>query len=408
MADALFRTEVIEARRHRLAGTVIAAVPPSSRLYTWIVATVAVIALAVLLFASYASTANVRGVVAYDAGIARVTSNVSGDVRALLVKPGAEVAAGAALIALSTAQGTRGLATQLAQVDSQIGEIDRQVTLAATTEATDEQALRQQRAALIDSVASLSRQRSIADSQIRLGTQGVGRYVRLARQGAGTQRQVDDARSDLLSHRAAQESLGERLIDARGKIAAIGIQLEQRRLEGDKARSLLLAQRAALIGQREDLQRADHIVIAAPVSGNVSDISAEIGQHVLPNGSLATIVPRGSRIETWLYAPSNAIGFVQPGQRVRLRFDAYPYQKYGWGSGTVLAISRSAIDPANVDVAIRPAEPAFRVRVSIDSMGAIPMPRDSLRPGMTVSADLVLRHRPLWALLFGSFAGIVD
>lgn len=406
MAEALFRTEVIDARRHRLAGTVIAAVPPSSRLYTWIVAIVAAIALAVLLFASYASTANVRGVVAYDTGLARVTSNVGGDVRAVLVKPGTEVAAGTPLVTLSTAQGTRGLTAQLAQVDSQIGEIDRQLTLASTTAATDEQALRQQRDALSDTVASLNRQRVIGDSQIRLATQGVGRYVRLARQGAGTQRQVDDARTDLLSRRAAQEALGERLVDARGKIAAIGIQREQRRLEGDKARSLLIAQRAALIGQREDLQRADHLVIAAPVAGNVTDISAEVGQHVMPNGSLATIVPRDSRIETWLYAPSNAIGFVQPGQHVRLRFDAYPYQKYGWGSGTVVAISRAAIDPANVDASIRPAEPAFRVRVSIDTMGAIPMPRDALRPGMTVSADLVLRHRPLWALLFAPFMGI--
>lgn len=63
MPIRLFRTEVIEARRNRLAGTVIAAVPPSSRHYTSILAGVAVSILAVLIFGSYSTTANVRGIV---------------------------------------------------------------------------------------------------------------------------------------------------------------------------------------------------------------------------------------------------------------------------------------------------------------------------------------------------------
>ena len=336
----------------------------------------------------------------------RRTTATAGDVKEILVSAGRKVERGTPLVSLSTAQGGRGLAEQLAQIDSQIREVNRQLDLASATANTDAQALRQQRSGLIDTAASLVRQQAISTSQIRLTEQAVARYARLAKQGAGSQRQVDEARAEQLSRRAESEALGERLIDARGKTNAIGIQLSQRVLEGDKARSLLLAQRASLIGQREDLERADHLVLVAPVAGEISDISAELGQHVAPNISLVTIVPRGSRIEAWLYARTTAIGFVQPGQRVRLRFDAYPYQKYGWGSGTVLAVSRAAIDPANVDPAIRPAEPAFRIRVSIASMGSIPRSRDALRPGMTMSADLVLRQRPLWALLFGPVTGV--
>ena len=144
------------------------------------------------------------------------------------------------------------------------------------------------------------------------------------------------------------------------------------------------------------------MVVTAPVAGEVSDLTTEVGQRIVPEKSLATIVPQGSTIETWLYAPSSAIGFVRPGQQVRLRFDAFPYQKYGVGKGTVVAISRVAIDPANVDAAIRPAEPVFRIRVRIDSMGSLAQQRDALRPGMTLAADLVMQSRPLWALLFGA------
>lgn len=407
MADTLFRPEVIEARRHRLAGTVIAAVPPSSKLYTAITASLAAVIIAILIFGSYASTANVRGVISYNAGLARVTSTAAGDVRAILVTSGQAVEAGAPLINLSTAQGAKGLSAQLDEITTQIAQLDRQLDIAVASSTVDTQALRQQRGGLIDTVASLERQRSISESQVRLGEQSLARFNRLAKQGAGSQRQADEARADLLSRRAQSEALGERLVDARSKIGAIAIQLGQRALDGDKARSMLLTQRAALVAQREDIKRADHIVLTAPVAGVVSDISAEVGQHLGPDKSLVTIIPRGSHIEAWLYAPSNAIGFAQPGQRVRLRFDAYPYQKYGWGRGTVVAISRAAIDPANVDAAVRPSEPAFRIRVRIDSMGSIQMPKDALRPGMTLAADVALKRRPLWALMLGSVTGAI-
>jgi len=68
MNKQLFRMEVIDAGRERLAGTVVAAVPPSSRLYTGLLLGVAAIIVAILIFGSYATSARVRGIVAYDTG----------------------------------------------------------------------------------------------------------------------------------------------------------------------------------------------------------------------------------------------------------------------------------------------------------------------------------------------------
>ena len=405
MASALFRAEVTEARRQRLAGTVVAAVPPSARIFTTIALAVAAIIGLTLVFGRYASTANVRGIVAYDTGIARVSASAPGEVALIHVAAGARVAAGAPLITISTAQGPSGLSLQLAELDTQIREVDRQTAVAVQSGSTGSQALRQERAGLAETASSLIRQKSIVASQIEITEAMLARSARLAKAGAGSQRQVDEARASLLSRRSEGEALTERLSDTRSKIAALGIQLGQQGLDAVKSRSQLLAQRAMLVAQRADVTRADRIVIAAPVAGDVSDITTEIGQRIVPEKSLLTIVPRGSAVETWLYAPSSAIGFARPGQRVRLRFDAYPYQKYGVGRGTVVAISRVAIDPANVDAAIRPTEPVFRVRVRIDSMGSLNVGRDALRPGMTLAADLAMESRPLWALIVGPVRG---
>ncbi len=400
MTEALFRHEVIDAQRHRLSGTVIAAVPPSSRVYTAVVLAVAVVIILVLVFGSYAASSAARGIVAYDTGVARVYPNVAGEVRRVLVRVGQRVEAGAPLVALSLAQGEGGLAAQLSQLDRQLAEIDRQLRIAQDFAVTDTDALGEQRKGLDETASSLERQRDIAREQVALAEKAVLRTQRLAKEGAGTQRQVDASRADALNRRSEAESLNERLITTRATIADLAIKLSQGGLSASRSTSQLQAQRAALVNQRAELQRADNVVLTAPVAGEVSDIAAEPGKYAMPNTSLVTVVPRGGAMEVWLYAPSQSIGFSQAGQRVRLRFDAFPYQKYGSGRGTVTEISRVAVDPGSIDPALGIKDAAFRVRVRIDAIGQGKASAAGVRPGMTVSGDLMLERRPLWSLMF--------
>ncbi|WP_294289066.1 HlyD family efflux transporter periplasmic adaptor subunit [uncultured Sphingomonas sp.] len=400
MSDTLFRQEAIDAQRQRLAGTVVAAVPPSARLYTGVIVVVAVAIVLMLVFGSYATNAPVRGVVAYDTGVARVYPRSAAEVRRVLVREGEQVAAGQPLVELGLAQGERGLAEQIAQLDRQIGEIDRQLGLAEGLASSEAGALEAQRRGLIESVASLERQRGIASEQVGLAEKSVTRSQRLAKEGAGTQRQVDAARAELLMRKSEVENLTERLITARSSIADLGIKLSQGGLTSGKAASQLRNERSTLMTQRVDLVRSDHIVLTAPVAGRIADLIADPGRHATPDASLVTVVPDGGKLETWFYAPSQAVGFARKGQTVRLRFDAFPYQKYGSGRGVVTDVSRVAVDPAAVDPALGIKEASFRVRVRIESIGSAPATAAGVRPGMTVSGDLVLERRPLWALLF--------
>ena len=391
---------MIEAQRHRLSGTVIAAVPPSSRIYTGVALAVVAVIVLTLFFGSYASSSAVRGIVAYDTGVARVFPRSAGEVRRVLVRVGQQVAAGAPLVALSLAQGEGGLATQLDQIDRQLVEIDRQLGIADAFATTDIDALAEQRKALVETASSLERQRDIAREQVALAEKSVQRSQRLAKEGAGTQRQVDAARADVLGRRSEAENLQERLITTRATIADLGIKLSQGGLASGRANSQLQAQRAALVNQRTDLQRADALVLTAPVAGEVSDIAAEPGKNATQDASLVTIVPTGGTMEIWLYASSQAIGFAKPGQQVRLRFDAFPFQKYGSGRGTVTQISRVAVDSSSIEPALGIKDSAFRLRVRIDSVGSGAATAAGVRPGMTVSGDLMMARRPLWALMF--------
>jgi membrane fusion protein len=212
---------------------------------------------------------------------------------------------------------------------------------------------------------------------------------------------VEESRAETLARRAEVESIQERIIGQREQLRAIAGQMAQRGIAASRSQSEIAAQRAALAEQRAALLRTDRLTLTAPVAGEVGDVAVQIGQRARPETSLVTIVPRGSQVEVWLYAPSRALGFVRPGQTVRLLFDAFPFQKYGSGRGKVTEVSSVPIEPAALDPALGIQEPVFRVRVAIEEVAPrVPGAEARLRPGMTLTANLILEDRRLWEVLF--------
>lgn len=404
MATQLFRQEVIEAGRERLAGAVVAAVPPRSRLYTWLIVAFTAAVAAILIFGQYASSARVRGIVAFDAGIARVYPSAPAEIRRIHVRTGQTVAAGDPLVTLALAQGSNGVASQLAQMQNQDAELARQQALAGEIGSAETRGLADQRAGLGAGIASLERQRAIAAGQVRLAESQARRAGQLAGEGAGTQRQVEDARAALLARRAEVEALTERIVAQREALRSIDNRIAERRLDASRNEAVIATQRAALAEQREALLRTHELTLTAPIAGRVGDIPVEVGQRARPETSLVTVVPAGSRLEVWLYAPTRAIGFVRPGQEVRLLFDAFPYQTYGAGHGTVTEVAQVPTEPGAIDAQLGVDEPVFRIRVAIDSLAPRAAAADrQLRPGMTLSANLVQERRPLWEVFFNPF-----
>lgn len=402
MSEQLFRNEVIEAGRNRLTGTVIAAVPPTSRVYTRLLLFAALGLVLILGFASYATTAEVRGVVAYDTGVARIYSNQPAEVRAIHVRVGQRVTAGQPIMTLALAQGQNGVSPQLGLFAEQDEELSRQLTIAETQARSAVAALDAQASGIRAAIASLTRQRAIAIEQVSLAQSAVRRAERLASEGAGTKRQVEDSRSAMLARRAEAEALDEQIIAQNSLLRANAAERERLALESQRNQSSLTLQRAALAEQKAGLARSDKLVLTAPIDGVVGDIGAEIGQQVRTDRNVATVIPKNSKLEIWLYAPSRAVGTAREGQQVRIQFDAFPFEKYGSGSGVVTEVSRVATDPANVDAGLGITEPVFRIRTKLNSVSAgSKLTPARLRPGMTLSGKLQLERRRLWQVLFG-------
>ena len=110
--------------------------------------------------------------------------------------------------------------------------------------------------------------------------------------------------------------------------------------------------------------------------------------------------PRSNLIAE-LYLPSRAIAFVEPGQLVKLQYDALPYQKFGVAEGNVLRVSSTSLLPQELGVLTQNPEPLYRVEVGLSAQAVEAFGKDiPLQSGMELTADIVLEDRKLmeWLL----------
>lgn len=103
-----------------------------------------------------------------------------------------------------------------------------------------------------------------------------------------------------------------------------------------------LVQELAKAEQRTALQ---HIV--APVDGVVQQLAVHtLGGVVQPAQALMIIVPRHDQVEIEAQVLNRDIGFVLEGQPAVVKFEAFPYTRYGTVPGWVVSVSRDAVtDP---------------------------------------------------------------
>jgi HlyD family secretion protein len=137
--------------------------------------------------------------------------------------------------------------------------------------------------------------------------------------------------------------------------------------------------------------------LKAPEDGIVKDLATHTPGTVLAPGTIVlTLVPQHEPLLAQVWVSNSDAGFVQRGQKVRIKLAAYPFQKYGLLDGTVEQVSADAQDKAAAAEGTLKALPelAYRALVSLDPRGlALNGERLKLTPGMVVTAEMHIGRR---------------
>ncbi|UZJ43461.1 HlyD family efflux transporter periplasmic adaptor subunit [Marinimicrobium sp. C6131] len=404
----LFREQALEFKKGRLQGELLL-LPKASYVVLTAFLLLWVALLAFWLFSNeYARKETVSGWVEPQSGVTRVYPDSPGIIKQILVSEGESVTEGQPLAVVNGDRflvGGTALEAQLldeytAQKERVLEQMERTQTLYenryADLEAQIDAAKKDLE--LIDQQLTTLGQREdiVADRHRRyqslLEKNHVSEddYNKILAQAL----EIDSERQSLVRAKLRQQTDIRRL---NTQIALLPIeeqdQLDQLRTSlGDIARQI-----ARLHGERA-------YVIKAPSTGVVNNLQASPGQKADVSGQqpLLTIVPEQADLMAELMVPVRAVGFVEAGQLLKIRYDAFPYQKFGFYSGEVIDVSNSIMLPSELTRSpIALQEPVYIVKARLPEKAVTAFGGHvQLKPGMTLTADIKLSERSIveWLL----------
>ena len=158
--------------------------------------------------------------------------------------------------------------------------------------------------------------------------------------------------------------------------------------EAERARVRLATLRSAPVASA-----GNEVAITAPCTGTVARLHARAPGAVVAEGEpLADLACAGKELRAEIAVADRGLGLVAAGQRVKLYYDAFPYQRHGVRYATVRWIG-----PAS---GARPDAPAFRVLADLDAPDVVLRGvRRPFLPGMSGSAEIVVAEQT--ALAYG-------
>ena len=139
------------------------------------------------------------------------------------------------------------------------------------------------------------------------------------------------------------------------------------------------------------------------------------GSVLSPGQQFITMVPASAALEVEANIPGREDGYVHVGDRVTVKFDTFPYSRYGVAHGTVRIMSPDSFTPqeeqrnptGTMPAAPNSADPYYRARVSIGDVAVHGTPGPfRMIPGMPVTADIVVGKRTVLGYALQRIVGV--
>lgn len=405
-AQPLFREEVLVSRRMRLHGEVVLSQSISAEFIVLGILAIIAGTLVWLSLASYARTEPSRGVLVTTAASTEVFAPQAGIIKELSVTEGQRVRKGQ-LLGIVEMDRRTGEGTSLATGGAQI--VERQISLSKQRMLIMAQHGVQERQRLTSAIATTQARMVPLRSQIALQAELVNsskqffdKLAPVMANGFISQSEFERRKQSWLVAQQQLDGLHQQMRILEGDQVAAQFAIDA--LPTDTAGQMNDVESAveALNRQKLDLGATRSYALVAPTSGQVTILQAGAGRAARANTPLMTIVPLNARLQAEAYVPSRAIGFVAPGQEVRLLYDAFPYQRFGSAVGRVVSISSSVLTPQDFVGPFKIEEPVYKVVIALGDQSVNGYGRTlALHPGMTLTANLILERSSFidWLLM---------
>jgi len=374
-----------------------------------------IVFLTFVIASTYTRRINVTGEISTYPRAANVYSSVQGVVIKQFVTEGQEIIAGAPVYQIDVSRSTRSGVVS----DNQRRDIDGQLERIA-------QIIRRLESSKKNTLAMLEKQKTQYTSAFRLSTDIMQRAqegIRIMKENMENYRQYQTKgliNKDQLTNQIAL------YYQQQNNLLSLSSQNEQNALQITSLESRIQIQAAEFDNQiyQMELQRYELqkelinidaggvIIVRALVDGHVDSLSVTAGQMVNVGDSLLQIIPHNIvHYSLVLWVPNDAIPYISAGDRVNIRYEAFPAEKFGQFSGMVSVISRAPASPQEMltyqgapKAALTTAIPYYKVIVRPEKQTIVYGGKHmSLENGMKAQSTLFLEKRKIYQWMLSPF-----
>lgn len=412
MDRPLFRHEAVDFKRKRHLGEVVLVRPLSFSLLTAIAVAIALAVIGFAFWGEYTRKAHVTGYLAPSMGLIKVYPPEAGTLIEKHVTEGQSVKRGDALFVLSTERSSR------LTPEAQAAAIDQ---LRQRRDSLKEELTKQRRIAQIElehlRVRIRDTQAELAQIRVEMATQEqraasaqetAKRYRKLSVRKFVPALEAQQKQEELLDQQGKLQALQRSRLGLEGELNSLRLELASSRLKAKNQEAAIEREISTKEQELTEYESRRNIVITAPGDGVVTTILATSGQTANAASPLLSILPAGAVLEAQLLVPSRAIGFIEPDQTVALRYQPFPYQRFGSYRGRIKEISRTLITPKDADLPVSLEESVYRVTVALDAQRVEAYGEDlPLQAGTLLDADIWLDHRRIIEWIFDPLISVI-
>ncbi|MBV1905035.1 MAG: HlyD family efflux transporter periplasmic adaptor subunit [Pseudomonadales bacterium] len=407
MSD-LFRKEVLEFQSQRLNGTILLA-QPISMLLTVVSLTLIICLIILFLFiAHYTRKETVQGYLRPDKGMLRVYSNRVGSVQNIFVSEGDTIHKGMPLLRIVTnrrmASGSDMSERIINEIQSQIRLLNEESKQHLIMHTQAKTRINQRMKSLGQSERSIKAQISIQKTKLTLLEQQQTQYSKIYTRGHISALALQQKQATVLSLKQEVLSLEAVLLKAQDEQQQLSFEANHLP-EQYKLKIRDVQHRKSEFSRRlVEAQDAYRYEVTAEYPGTVSAVEVLEDQAVTTLQPLLKIMPTNAKLVAELLLPTRAAGFVQPGHITRMRFDAFPHQRFGSIDGTIIQVNKAVFIPGEATLPVHTQEPVYRLLASLEQHSINAYGKNfQLKSGMLLETDIILDKRTLMQWILDPF-----
>lgn len=397
--DGLFRKEAIQEQTHRLHGDVI--VLPKIR-HSITLCFILTCVTAVLIWGSlstYARKESIQGWLEPSSGIASIHSELAGIVEKVLVDQGEVVAEGQPLVVIARnrmlAGGVHLDQRLINELNAQKKRLELRLVLTNQSYQIRAEQLNQQLRSARHEVSELHEQIQAVQERYALLSSQMERMEKLRVSGHVSDFDLDNSKQQMLAILGDKKELSRQGNTAASRIEQLESQIKLLPIERENTLTDIHTRISLNTREASTLKSDTEQILFATTSGVITNLQVKVGQQISPTIPILSIAPQNSNLDLHFLIPVKAIGFIEEGQILKIRYDAFPYQKIGLYSGILDSISTTILLPQELSSApVRPTGPFYKATAKLHETSVSAYGKQfPLRPGMTLQADIKLDDR---------------